>query len=109
MKLTKSMKRLSNHQTEPRLYVIIDETLDPIYGCVQGGHAVAQYLIENPSSEWKNNYLVYLKGDVEKIMLTLKSLGIYYTEFHEPDLNDKVTAIVVLNHRNVFKKLKLIQ
>lgn len=42
-------------------------------------------------------------------MLILESLGIYYTEFHEPDLNDKVTAIAVLNHRNVFKKLKLIQ
>jgi hypothetical protein len=29
-----------------RLYVIIDESLNPVYGCVQGGHAVAQYLIE---------------------------------------------------------------
>lgn len=29
-----------------RLYVLIDESLDPIYGCVQGGHAVAQYMLE---------------------------------------------------------------
>ena len=32
--------------TQRRLYVIIDKSLDPVYGCVQGGHAVAQYLIE---------------------------------------------------------------
>ena len=30
-----------------RLYVLIDESLDPIYGCVQGGHAVAQYMLEH--------------------------------------------------------------
>ncbi len=30
-----------------KLYVLIDQNLDPIYGAVQGGHAVAQFLIDH--------------------------------------------------------------
>ena len=39
-----------------RLYVLISNKLDSIYGCVQGGHAVAQWLLEHPNQEWNNNY-----------------------------------------------------
>ena len=31
-----------------RLYILIDNSLEPVYGCVQGGHAVAQWLLEHP-------------------------------------------------------------
>ena len=48
-----------------KLYVLIDKSLDAVYGCVQGGHAVAQWLIENGSG-WRNEYLIYLSADVEK-------------------------------------------
>ena len=27
-----------------KLYILIDKNLDPIYGAVQGGHAVAEWL-----------------------------------------------------------------
>lgn len=47
-----------------RLYVLIDRTLNPIYGCVQGGHAVAQYMLEH--SNWNNEYLIYLYADIER-------------------------------------------
>lgn len=97
----------SNYQTEPRLYVIIDESLESVYGCVQGGHAVAQYLLENPDSEWKNNYLIYLKDKLERLVVKLQMLGIRYTEFREPDLGNKLTAIAVLGNQKVFQKLKL--
>lgn len=30
-----------------KLYILIDKDLDPIYGAVQGGHVVAQWLIEH--------------------------------------------------------------
>ena len=30
-----------------KLYILIDKNLDPIYGAVQGGHAVAEWLIEH--------------------------------------------------------------
>ena len=100
------MKQVNN--SEPRLYIIIDESLDPVYGCVQGGHAVAQYLLENPDSKWKNNYLIYLKANLERIVVKLQRYGICYTEFHEPDLDGKLTAIAVLDNQKVFRNLHLI-
>ena len=30
-----------------KLYVLCDKNLDPIYGAIQGGHAIAQWLIEH--------------------------------------------------------------
>ena len=87
---------------------MVDETLDPIYGCVQGGHVVAEYLLRNPDSDWKNNYLIYLKGNLDDIVDILQKCNIEYTEFFEPDLGNRRTAIAVLNNRTLFKNLKLI-
>ena len=69
-----------------RLYVLISNKLDPIYGCVQGGHVVAEWLLQHPNQNWNNNY----------------------TEFKEPDLDNQVTALAVLNNDKMFKNLKLI-
>lgn len=30
-----------------KLYVLCDKNLDPIYSAIQGGHAIAQWLIEH--------------------------------------------------------------
>lgn len=92
-----------------RLHILIDETLPPIYGCVQGGHAIAQWSIENPEEfqKWNNNYLIYLKSNLDIMKTKLDRYSIPYTEFKEPDLNNSVTAIAVLGNSNVFKKLKL--
>lgn len=50
-----------------RLYVLIRQSLDPVYGCVQGGHAVAQYLLDfKDTQDWNNSYLVYLYADVDR-------------------------------------------
>ena len=90
-----------------KLYVLIDSSLEPVYGCVQGGHAVAQWLLEH-SSGWNNEYLIYLSADVNKWKKKLRKLFIDFTEFKEPDLNYKTTSLAVLGHDNLFKKLKLI-
>ena len=66
-------------------------------------------MIENPQSEWKNNFLIYLKGDLRKLTEKMDRLGIYYTVFREPDLGNKVTAIAVLDHRILFKRLQLVK
>lgn len=50
-----------------KLYVLIDQKLDAVYGCVQGGHAVAQWLLEHPNQDWNNNYLIYLYADLDKM------------------------------------------
>lgn len=68
-----------------------------------------QYTIENPQSEWKNNYLIYLKADLSKLTEKLDRLGIYYTVFREPDLGNQITAIAVLGHRILFKRLQLVK
>ena len=89
-----------------RLYVIVSEELDPVYGCVQGGHALAQYLIEYGQEDWKNEDLIYLKGDVEYWKTVLIMKGLKFAEFCEPDLNGKLTALAVVNDGKLFRKLE---
>lgn len=91
-----------------RLYVLIDENLDPIYGCVQGGHAVAQWLIDHPNQKWNNSYLIYLRADVEKWKEKLEKYDIDFSEFFEPDLDNKLTSIAIEDSGRLFKHLKLI-
>lgn len=91
-----------------KLYIIVSEQLSPIYGCVQGGHAVAQWLLEHPNQSWNNSYLIYVKADVQKIMSLLQTEDISY--FCEPDLNNELTAIAVQeteSNRKILRKLKL--
>ena len=92
-----------------RLYVLIDKTLDPIYGCVQGGHAVAQWLLDHPGQGWNNSYLIYLSADIERWKDKLEYLGIDYTSFQEPDLKNQTTSLAVLGNEKLFKNLKLIR
>lgn len=92
-----------------RLYVLISNKLDSIYGCVQGGHAVAEWLLTHPNQEWNNNYLIYVSADVDKWRDRLNIMNVDYTEFKEPDLDYQTTALAVLNNDKMFKKLKLIK
>lgn len=91
-----------------RLHIVIDQSLDPIYGCVQGAHAVAQYVLDNQESSWRNDYLIFLKGDLDRVTEKLSTHQIDYTQFQEPDLDNKLTAIAVLGNERFFKKLSLI-
>lgn len=92
-----------------KLYVLVEKTLRPVYGCVQGGHAVAQWMIEHPNSrEWHNDYLIYLSADISKWKRKLEFLEVNYTEFKEPDLDYKTTALAVFGHEELFKNLKVV-
>ena len=92
-----------------RLYVLVNKRLRPVYGCVQGGHAVAQWMINNPNQDWNNSYLIYVSADISKWKERLNILEIDYTEFREPDLNNQVTALAILNNDKIFKNLKLVK
>lgn len=92
-----------------RLYVLISNKLDSIYGCVQGGHAVAEWLLTHPNQEWNNNYLIYVSANVDKWKDRLNIMNVDYTEFKEPDLDYQTTALAVLNNDKMFKNLKLIK
>lgn len=83
-----------------RLYVLIDQKLDAVYGCVQGGHAVAQWLLEHPKQDWNNSYLIYLYADL---------VNKDYSSFYEPDLGNQLTAIALQDDGRMFKKLKLVR
>ena len=94
---------------EKRLYVLIDNTLDPIYGCVQGGHAVAQYLLDHKDvNYWKNEYLIYLDCEnINEWSELLKFSNLKFSVFREPDLNNSITAIAVEGGDKLFKRLRL--
>ncbi len=92
-----------------RLYVLIDKSLTPVYGCVQGGHAVAQWLLNHPKQTWNNNYLIYLQASIEEWKNKLNYLGIDYTQFNEPDLGNRTTSLAVLGNDKLFKKLELMK
>lgn len=91
-----------------RLYVLIDKSLEPVYGCVQGGHAVAQYLIEHSTRNWKNEYLIYVYADIHKWMEKLTFLGEDFSYFREPDLKNVITAIAIESDGKIFRHLKLV-
>lgn len=90
-----------------KLYVLINDKLDKVYGCVQGGHAVAQWLIDNKEQTWNNQYLIYLSADIEKWIFKLKNKGINFSLFQEPDLDNLPTAIAVEGNDNLFRNLKI--
>jgi len=70
-------------------------------------------MLDNPGSEWKNNYLIYLnvKDEIElgEWIDKLTSLGVRYSVFREPDLGHQKTAIAAVNSNGLFKDLKLLR
>lgn len=85
-------------ETNNKLYILVSNRLNSIYGAVQGGHAIAQFLIEHPNSEWKNNTVVYLSCDIDNFLNRQKKRHqLLKDELHsvykEPDLNNQITAI----------------
>lgn len=95
---------------QQRLYVLVSKDLSPVYGCVQGSHAVCQWMLDNQHDlRWKNEYLIFLSADMEKITRKLDLHDVEHSKFHEPDLDGKLTAIAVLGHDHLFKNLQVVR
>lgn len=93
-----------------RLYVLVNKNLNPVYGCVQGGHAVAQYLMEYPEQDWNNEYLIYLYADTKQWDEFFTEKGIKHSSFKEPDMNFTITAIAVQDNSGfLFKNLPTVK
>ena len=97
--------------TNQRLYVLINKDLDSVYGCVQGGHVVAEWMMQHwqtkhnndwnedfPEWDWNNEYLIYLSVDIDKWKEQLWRFDpskYKWIWFEEPDLGNKTTAIAI--------------
>jgi len=85
-----------------KLYVLVDATLSKSQRAVQTAHAVAQYLIDNPTTVWNNGTLVVLQAeDINNEALNADSL------FREPDLGNRITAITKLG-KDLYQKHMLL-
>ena len=90
-----------------RLYVLVSDRLDPIYACVQGGHAVAQWLLDNRTTlDWNNEYLIYLYADIEKWSKKLEIKELRHSKFREPDLGNALTSIAMVDDGHLFRNLR---
>ena len=94
-----------------RLYVLCRKDLGIVYSAVQGAHAVAQHCIDCPDS-WNNEYLIFLTVEDEKELVdwynNLLIKGKKLVPFYEPDLDDELTAIAVVDKGECFRSLPVL-
>lgn len=91
-----------------KLYVIVRNDISLAYQGVQGGHALAAWLLNNPNQTWNNDFLIYLQTDnLYKLMFKLDLKKIKYSKFIEPDMDNQVTAIALQTKDKIVSKLKL--
>ena len=117
LKIFKTKHKVINSTIEVnnKLYILVSDKLNPIYGAIQGGHAIAQFLIEYPNSEWQNNTVVYLSCDIDKFLSKQKKRHqLLKDELHcvfmEPDLDNQITAIACYKiPQKYVKNLKLLK
>ena len=97
-----------------KLYILIRRDLKPTYRGVQGGHALAQWMLEYPTQaqEWNNGTLIYLSVSCEDALKAwgekLDSLNITWAGFREPDIGHELTAIATYGNGELYKELRLL-
>ena len=96
-----------------KLYVLVRKDLSKSQQAVQSGHAVAEWLLRDPSPQWGNGTLVYLgvkdERDLHKWMEKLEKRKKSFIKFKEPDIGNQVTAIASLSDGREFKGLELLR
>ena len=98
---------------KPPLFVLVRSDLTPGQQLAQSGHTIAQWMLDNPKSDWKNSTLIIL-GVKSKNLLQLceerlKFNQIKYSVNREPDMYDEATGIAAsdLKLYHLFKNLPL--
>lgn len=98
-----------------KMYVLIREDMEPKNRMVQGGHAVAQFLLEHKDEQqnWRNGYMIYLgikdEAALKKWEEKLKEGGIPFSTFTETDWGDPTnTALACIDVGDIFAKLPLL-
>ena len=95
-----------------KMYIIVRKDLSHSQRAVQGGHAIAQYLLEHSEIDWDNGTLIFL-GVINEMQLKrwhekliMKDIKCSY--FIEPDIGDQMTALAAVDTGEAFKSLRLI-
>lgn len=95
-----------------KLYVIVRKDLSISQRAVQAGHAIAEYLLDNSDTDWRNGTLVMLTVECERqlksLLRKLRLSGKCVSEFREPDRNNELTSIASLGTHRLFKNLSLL-
>ena len=96
---------------EQKMYVLVRKDLSNQYAAVQAGHALAEYLIKNPDTQWTNGTLIYLgvkdENELIKWIHKLDRNNITNTYFREPDIGNQITSLACVNDGKIFSKLRL--
>ena len=77
--------------------------MTPAQQAVQSAHAVADFILSNPevSRTWHDtsNYLIILsvptESELQQAAQTLIAADLTFSPFHEPDIDNQLTAIAV--------------
>jgi hypothetical protein len=101
------LKRSGTH-CSMKMYVLVRKDLNKAQQAVQGGHALAQFLLNHQSS-WENGTLIYLgvKGE-RQLMNWIRKLEweqIDTAVWREPDMASEITAVAAYSEENIFKSL----
>lgn len=98
-----------------KLYILIRSDLSTkAYMACQGGHALAQWILENPgqAQEWGNHTLIYLRVDNEEQLKfwidVIEMGGEKCVCFREPDLGNEITAIATYGDGKLFNGIRLL-
>lgn len=89
-----------------KMYVLIRKDLSKSQQAVQGGHALAEFLLTYPDNTWSNGTLVYIGVPNLSVLrdwvVDLENLDKNYVTFYEPDIKQQ-TALAVLNDGSLFE------
>ena len=79
-----------------KLYVVVDDTLPRGYASIQAAHAVAEYM--KLKKDFPNGTLVVLRASPAHVA----QLGYHpaWVRFHEPDLENRLTAVSGYQEKN---------
>ena len=82
---------------------------------IQAAHATAQYIIDNnphQNGEWSNGSIINLALGSEKSLKRwikkLDEIGLNYSIFREPDMNNEITSIATLHTGSIFFGIPLL-
>lgn len=96
-----------------KMYILIRDDLQPSQKAVQGGHALAEFLMRGPKDhKWTNGTLIFLRAKNESFLKKwaqrLEDIKLGYALFRECDLGGEITALAATtDDPKIFKSLRL--